>query len=81
MSSTHGGISTTSKVAEVLEMLNDGRWYELKKIQAKAKIDEAQLQQIMNFLIEYNFAVMDEKAKKVRLNRIAQEFLAQTSTA
>jgi predicted transcriptional regulator len=76
-----GGISTMSKVAEVLEMLNDGRWCGLKKIQVEAKINEAQLQQIMSFLVEYNFVVMDEKAKKVRLNRIAQEFLAQTSSA
>lgn len=72
---------TTSKIADVLEILSDGRWYMMKEIQQKAKIDEAQLEWIMDFLTEYGFIVRDEAGKKVRLDRTVQEFLAKTTTA
>jgi hypothetical protein len=53
----------------------------MKEIQQKAKIDEAQLEWIMDFLTEYDFIVMDEAGKKVRLDKTVQEFLAKTTTA
>ena len=75
-------ISTTSKIASVLEILSDGRWCTLEEIREKAKIGEAQLQRIIDFLNEYNFIVVRNGAgKSVKLNKMAQEFLAQTSTA
>jgi DNA-binding IclR family transcriptional regulator len=74
-------MSTASKIATILEMLSDGRWYGLEEIHQRAKIDEAQLQRIMDFLDEYGFTVRDEAGKKVKLNRLVQEFLAQTPTA
>lgn len=46
-----------------------------------AKIDESQLQPIMDFLKEYTFIMWDEAGNRVRLNKLAQEFLTQTSTA
>jgi DNA-binding IclR family transcriptional regulator len=71
----------TSKIADVLEILSDGRWYTLKEVQQKAKIDEAQLEWIMDFLTEYDFTVKDEAGKKVRLDKTVQEFLAKITTA
>lgn len=62
-------------------MLSDGRWYTLRKIREKAGIDEKPLQQIMNFLNEYDFIVKDEAGKRVKLNKMIQEFLAQATTA
>ena len=75
------GILTNSKIARVLEILGDGRWHTLDEIQKKIKIDEAQLQKIMEFLSEYNFIVRNSAGKKVKLDKLAQEFLAQTPTA
>ena len=72
---------TTSKITSILEILSDGGWYTLEEIQKKAKIDEAKLQRIMDFLSEYDFIVRSGAGKTVRLNKLAQEFLAQTSTA
>jgi DNA-binding IclR family transcriptional regulator len=71
----------TSKIASILEILSDGRWHALGEIRRMAKIDEAQLQPIMDFLKEYTFIMWDEAGKRVRLNKLAQEFLTQTSTA
>jgi hypothetical protein len=44
-------------------------------------MDEEQIRQIMDFLSEYDFLVRDEAGNRVRLQKVAQEFLAQTTTS
>jgi hypothetical protein len=78
---TLGGILTTSKIEDVIEVLSDGRWYMLRDIGQKAKIDDERLQRVMDFLSDYDFIVMDETGKKVRLDKTVLEFLAQITTA
>ena len=53
----------------------------LEEIQRKAEIDEVQLRRIVDFLNEYEFIMVDEAGKRAKLNKLAQEFLAQTPTA
>lgn len=62
-------------------MLSDGRWHTLEEIQRKAEIDEVPLRRTVDFLNEYEFIMMDEAGKRAKLNKLAQEFLAQTPTA
>jgi uncharacterized protein YutD len=71
----------TNKITSILEMLGDGRWHMLEEIREKLKIDDAQLRQITDFLNKYDFIVKDGAGKKVKLDRIVQEFLAETATA
>ncbi len=73
--------TTSSKIAEILELLSDGKWRMLEEIQQKTKVDREQIQQIIEFLKEYDFVVLDETEKKIRLNKLAQKFLTQTATA
>jgi hypothetical protein len=47
----------------------------------RARVDEEQLRQIIDFLREYDFIVFDKAKKKVRLNKMTQEFLTQTTSA
>jgi predicted transcriptional regulator len=74
-------LTTSSKIAEILELLSDGKWRMLEEIQQKTKVDREQIQQIIEFLKEYDFVVLDETEKKIRLNKLAQKFLTQTATA
>lgn len=74
-------LTTSSKIAEILELLSSGKWCMLEEIQKKTKVDREQMQQIIEFLKEYDFVVLDETEKKIRLNKLAQEFLTQTATA
>ncbi len=74
-------MTTSSKIAEILELLSDGKWRMLEEIQQKTKVDREQIQQIIEFLKEYDFVVLDETEKKIRLNKLAQKFLTQTTTA
>jgi uncharacterized protein YutD len=64
-----------------LEVLSDGRWHMLEEIQQRAKVDDAQLQRITDFLKEYDFIVKDETENRIKLNKIVHEFLAETATA
>ena len=74
-------LTTSSKIAEILEFLSDGKWRMLEEIQQKTNVDREQIQQIIEFLKEYDFVVLDETEKKIRLNKLAQKFLTQTTTA
>ncbi|MGC9345275.1 MAG: hypothetical protein ACP5ER_00575 [Candidatus Bathyarchaeales archaeon] len=74
-------ISTTTKIAEILEMLNDGKWHTLEEIQQKTKMDKNQIQPIIEFLEEYNFIVMDEAKKKIKLDKTVQKFLTHATTS
>ena len=74
-------MTTSSKIAEILELLSDGKWRMLEEIQQKTKVEREQIQQIIEFLKEYDFVVLDETEKKIRLNKLAQKFLTQTTTA
>lgn len=53
----------------------------LEEIRQRAKVDDAQLQRITDFLKEYDFIVKDEAENRIKLNKIVHEFLAETATA
>jgi len=72
--------STTSKIMKILEVLADGKWHMLNEVQQETKITKKQLQQIMDFLGQYSFTITDETKEKARLDKKAQDFLAQTAT-
>lgn len=69
------------KIAEVLEMLEDGKWHTLKEMQEKIKLSENKVQQIVEFLKEYGFVLMDEEKGWVKLDETVKEFLRQTATS
>ena len=71
----------TMKIAEVLEMLEDGRWHTLKEIREKIKLSENKIQQIVEFLKGYGFVLMDEEKGWVKLDETVKEFLRQTATS
>jgi len=72
---------TTSKIAKILEMLKDEQWHMLKEIQQKMKLSEKQVQQIIKFLKEYNFIMVDEESKEIKLEETVRRFLTQNTTS
>ncbi|RLI12439.1 hypothetical protein DRO25_00125 [Candidatus Bathyarchaeota archaeon] len=71
----------TMKIAEVLEMLEDGRWHTLKEIREKIKLSENKIQQIVEFLKGYGFVLIDEEKSWIKLDETVKEFLRQTATS
>jgi DNA-binding IclR family transcriptional regulator len=70
-----------AKIADVLEMLSDGKWHNLQKIRRKMKLTNEQIQQIAQFLEEYEFVTFDETKNEIRIEEAVQKFLAQEATS
>jgi hypothetical protein len=70
-------MSTASKITEILNLLSDGEWHGLGEIEDKMKLKEKELQQIMDFLREYDFIVLEETKEAIRIDEKAQKFLTQ----
>ncbi len=62
-------------------MLDDGKWHVLEEIQQKTKMDKNQIQPMIEFLKAYNFIVMDEAKKKIKLDKTVQKFLTHATTS
>ncbi len=72
---------TTSKIAKILEILNDEQWHTLKEIQEKIQLTKSQVQQIIKFLKEYNFIIVDEENKEIKIEKTVQRFLTKNTTS
>jgi hypothetical protein len=65
----------------MLEMLNDGRWHLLEEIEEKIHLDRDRTKEVIDFLKKYNFLVVDNIEKKIRLENEVKRFLNETSTS
>jgi len=68
------------KVAEVLDILNDGNWHRLEEVRRKMNLNRNQIQQIAGFLKEYEFVAIDETQKRMRIEETVRKFLTQEAT-
>ena len=74
-------IVTPRRIAEILEILNDGKWHLIEEIHVRMHLGENQVQQIVAFLKEYEFVALDRKKKEIRLEDAVRKFLMQTATS
>jgi len=68
-------------MARALEILVDGKWHALKEIKQKTELNKNQIQQVIEFLERYGFISVDKMARKIRLDKSVEKFLAQNSTS
>jgi DNA-binding IclR family transcriptional regulator len=71
---------TARRIAQVLEVLEDGKWHKLEEISERTKLNEGQTLQIVSFLEEYEFVTSKEKRKMVKVREAVREFLTQGVT-
>lgn len=72
---------TAAKMTKILNTLFDGKWHTPEEIQRKTKLDENQIQQVMEFLERYGFISVDKITSKVKIDKSAQKFLVQKSNS
>ncbi|MEM0058269.1 MAG: hypothetical protein QXG58_00015 [Candidatus Bathyarchaeia archaeon] len=72
-----GGHNTDTKMAEVLEILADGKWHMKKEILEKTGLKPKQLETIIGFLVDYGFIMVDDEGGSVRLNENFRKLLLQ----
>jgi DNA-binding IclR family transcriptional regulator len=76
-----GGRAATKKIAEILEILNDGQWHMLHDVQQKAQLNENLTRQVIAFLKEYELVSTDKTDNRVKLRKVARRFLARNTSS
>lgn len=70
----------TSKIVKMLEMLGDGQWHRAEEIKRKMDLDADEFRQLVLFLKEYNFVVLEDTGKAVKIDESAREFLSHAAS-
>lgn len=68
-------------IDRLLDLLIDGKWYTIKEITDKTRIEEHKVKLVTSFLREFQFARIDKKTGRIRLNTSTKEFLEKLGKA
>ncbi len=74
------GDVTPQRIAEMLEILDDGQWHLSAEIKRKMKLTNGQVKQVIDFLREYDFVTVDDASRKIRISKEVRDFLSQKPT-
>ena len=66
-----------SVIDEVLLLLKDCEWHDLKEITRVASLSDDTTEKVVSFLSEYEFVKLNEDTKEVRIQPTILEFLEQ----
>ena len=69
-----------SKIMLILELLSDGKWHGTEELLLRLGLNEQKLQEITAFLSKYDFVKIDDKNRKVKINKDFKKLLVQTVT-
>ena len=64
-----------SVIDEILWLLKDGSWHNLKEIIDKCSAPESKAKMAVSFLWEYDFIELNENRQKARLRTLALSFI------
>ena len=59
----------------ILQLLENGKWHNLKDIEQKTHLDSFKVENITEFLAIYNFIKLDKTKQKVKLDPPTNKFL------
>jgi DNA-binding IclR family transcriptional regulator len=62
-------------IDEILDVLKNGKWHDLKEISKKTHLHEPNVELLTNFLAEYDFIELNKKEQKTRLTPSLLEFM------
>jgi len=62
-------------IDEILEVLENGKWHDLKEIVEKTRLHEPKLKLVTSFLAEYDFVQLDPAISRIRLTPQLLNFL------
>ncbi len=64
-----------SAIDEILELLEDGKWHDIKEVMEKSNLQEFKVEMIYDFLAEYAFIDFNKEQKKAKLTPTTLKFL------
>jgi DNA-binding IclR family transcriptional regulator len=63
-----------SAIDEILLLLKDGEWHDLKEITEKIALPKVKAEMVVSFLSEYDFIQLNENHKKIKLKPPTHDF-------
>ncbi len=63
------------KVEDILRLLENGKWHDLKEIGEKTQLNDLKVKSATKFLLQYEFVKLDEREQKIKLDPSMQNFL------
>jgi predicted transcriptional regulator len=69
-----------SKLMLTLELLSDEKWHGTDELMLRLELSEQKFQEITAFLNTYGFVKVDEKNRKVKINKDFKKLLVKTVT-
>ena len=66
-----------SRVMVILELLSGGKWHGVEELLSSAGLNEQKFEEVAEFLSKYDFVKVDEKNRRVKINRDLRKLLAQ----
>ena len=62
------------KVDDILKLLENGKWHDLKEIGKKIQLHDLDITSLTKFLAQYSFIKLDKEEKKAKLDPSTQDF-------
>ena len=66
-----------SNIDEILWLLKDGEWHDLKEIAEKVALPQDKVEMVASFLAEYDFIQLNENNKQAKLKPTILEFFKE----
>jgi DNA-binding IclR family transcriptional regulator len=66
-----------SAIDDVLELLKNGRWHDVREVVKKSRLHEYKVETILGFLAEYKFIALNKEQQKAKLNPTMFKFLKE----
>lgn len=65
---------------KALEILGDGKWHEIEEMLQSLELSEHKFRELTSFLHAYSFVKVDEKNRRVKINRDFKKLLTKPIT-
>jgi|YelNatPaOPRAMG01_1025707.scaffolds.fasta_scaffold20596_4 DNA-binding IclR family transcriptional regulator len=56
--------------SKVLELLENGEWHSIEEIQRKTRLSHQELKKVIDFLVKYDFVVVDEHGERIKVSEV-----------
>ncbi len=66
-----------STIDKILELLEDGKWHDIKEAGEKSNLQEFKVEMIYGFLAEYAFVDFNKEQQKAKLTLTTLKFLRE----
>jgi len=64
-------------IDDILELLEDGKWHDVRETINKSKLHESKVDKVLGFLAEYKFITLNKEQQKAKLTPPMLKFIKE----